>query len=169
MTSADLQAFDRDKFQEQTEEELRREILRRRQSQGSKAGAAPEALAAPSSEAFLDGAGVPEPLRRAVKRPVLLTSKEINMQHPSSFSPRPGAKIKTIAARSVVTGALENCGDPDMFLGLVSCTFLYFLKTIFVHIVLIFHPRSGMKFITSDDFVLACSPGSTPAIFGTSP
>ena len=33
------------------------------------------------------------------------------MQHPSSFSPRPGAKIKSIAARSVVDGALENSAD----------------------------------------------------------
>ena len=33
------------------------------------------------------------------------------MQHPSSFSPRPGAKIKSIAARSVVDGALEDSTD----------------------------------------------------------
>ena len=70
-----------------------------------------DALQAPSDVAFLDPAGVPEPLRNAVRRPLALSCKEINMQNPSSFSPRPGAKIKSIAARSVVDGALEDSAD----------------------------------------------------------
>ena len=70
-----------------------------------------DALQAPSDVAFLDPAGVPEPLRNAVRRPMALSCKEINMQNPSSFSPRPGAKIKSIAARSVVDGALEDSAD----------------------------------------------------------
>ena len=73
---------------------------------------ASEALQAPSDAPFLDAAGGPEPLRStAARRPLALSCREINMQHPSSFSPRPGAKIKSIAARSVVDGALENSAD----------------------------------------------------------
>lgn len=109
------QALDKEKYQEETEEELRREILRRR-SAAARRGAPKEvavqdALQAPSDVAFLDPAGVPEPLRNAVRRPMALSCKEINMQNPSSFSPRPGAKIKSIAARSVVDGALEDSAD----------------------------------------------------------
>ncbi|CAJ1443049.1 unnamed protein product, partial [Effrenium voratum] len=98
-------AVDKEKFQQSSDEELRREMERRRKEE-------PRPPIVDADEPFIDPAGLPQPLREGLRRPApTMPCRSLNMQQPASFSPRPGAMVKSVQARKAVQGKLEDCSD----------------------------------------------------------
>ncbi|CAE7620239.1 OTOF [Symbiodinium sp. CCMP2592] len=104
----------KDKFQQQSLDDLRKGIEEWRQQvhKGLKTEVRDEVQEA----GFIDPAGVPQPLKSslAVKRPVpAIPCQSLNMRKEISFSPRQGARVKEAGSRKSVSGSLENSAPFD--------------------------------------------------------
>ena len=103
----------RDKFQQQSLEDLRKgiEAWRKQFYSGLKVEVRDEV----QETGFVDAAGVPLPLKTAgARRPVpAIPCSGLNVQQEVTFSPRQGARVKEAGSRKSVSGNLENAHPFD--------------------------------------------------------
>ena len=111
---AQLQLQARDKFQQQSLDDLRKEIEQWRKQVYS--GWKTEVREENQETGFIDEAGVPIPLKvpAGVRRPIpAMPCPALNMQKEITFSPRQGARVKEAGSRKSVSGNLENSAPFD--------------------------------------------------------